>query len=142
MSAWMQTVTNTQFLRRYAQTTPGGLHDPQASRKLWHEFGEFLAEIVRLRLVDAATESADIRYYHAKLPMSVAWVAGLVPLVLSNLLIGVLPPLGGWLARAKYTSRGAYGKDKAREYAAVRRVLIALWACEIAIALAVFAATR
>jgi hypothetical protein len=101
------------------------------------EFGELMHEIVRLRYFNAATEVADIHYYHAKLD-GLARVVTYPLLLVANWLILSPLPLGGFLARVKYTERGRYGKDLAWEKESVAVHLLAVLASQ-AIALKVVA---
>jgi hypothetical protein len=115
---------NREWLRNYAATTPGGIDDPCALEKLIAEYVEFGEEIEAGRLVDAATEVADMAYYLCKLnPASDDYAFGEEILATACLLISISIQQAGDLAVVKYTCRGAHGKDKERERDAVRVAL-------------------
>jgi hypothetical protein len=126
-------MTNRKFLRKFAAATPGGVDDPGALSKLIHEFGELIAEVLRLKVFDAATEVADIHYYHAKLS-GVARVMTWPLLIVAAWLVLSPLPLGGWLARTKYGVRTPTTKNKEAERRACAKTLIVLWLIQVVVA--------
>lgn len=116
-----------KYVYQVASDLPTGVRDPKAGDKLATEWDEFEQEIAAGKVVDAATEAADVLYYSAKVFLNgmsdyaeIRDDAERLKYRLEILLdTGWSSEALAALVRVKYEIRRQGIKDKAREYAAM-----------------------